>query len=69
MTLFLTDMKLIPNIKTILSSLKTGRSQVLLKCYVGKQLVEIKIKENIKLTSLILSDINKISGINNISFS
>ena len=57
--------KLVP----LLDILEFGKSNIFISKSIEQQQVEIKIKENIKLSSKLIDDILKVNGIDNVVFS
>ena len=57
------------NLLPLLENLDVGHSNILINSSDKEQQVEIKIKENIKLSSKLINDLSKISGIDHIKFS
>ena len=68
-TLFTNTNKYLDKLIPLLSNLEVGYSDVLISSSNKERQVEIKIKENIKLSSKFINDLSTISGIDNIRFS
>ncbi len=69
MTLFTKGDEYLQKLVPLLNVLEFGKSNILINKSNDKQQVEIKIKEDIKLSSKLIHDISKVKGINNIIFS
>ena len=69
MTLYTNSNEFLLKLVPILKILEDGHSDIIINSSNGQQQVEIKVKENIKLSSDLINNISKISGINYISFS
>ena len=69
MTLFTKGDEYLQKLVPLLGFLEFGHSNILINKSNEQQQVEIKIKENIKLSSKLINEISKLSGIDNISFS
>ena len=67
--LFTTNHDCIKKIVPLLSILETGNSKISLSSLIDKQKVEIRIKENIKLSANLINDLSQINGIDNVTFS
>ena len=68
-TLFTNSNKHLDKLVPLLGILEVGYSDILISCSNKEQQVEIKIKENIKLSSKFINDLSTISGIDHIRFS
>ena len=68
-TLFTNSNKHLDKLLPLLGILEFGYSDILISCSNKEQQVEIKIKENIKLSSKFINDLSTISGIDHIRFS
>ena len=68
-TLFTNTNKHLDKLLPILSNLELGHSDILINSSNKERQVEIKIKENIKLSSKFINDLSTISGIDHIMFS
>ena len=68
-TLFRISNKHLDKLVTLLGVLEDGYSDILISCSNKERQVEIKIKENIKLSSKFINDLSTISGIDHIRFS
>ncbi len=68
-TLFTNSNEHLDKLVPLLGVLEVGYSDILICCSNKEQQVEIKIKENIKLSSKLINDLSTISGIDNIRFS
>ena len=68
-TLFINNNNNIEKLVPLVKILEFGHSDILINSSNGQQNVEIKIKENIKLSSKLIDDLSKISCVDNISFS
>ncbi len=68
-TLFTNTNKYIDQLLPLIGTLEVGHSDVLINSSNKERQVEIKIKENIKLSSKFIMDLSKISGIDHIRFS
>ena len=68
-TLFTNNDKCIEKLVPLLEILEVGYSDISIKSSYKEQQVEIKIKENIKLSSKFINDLSTISGIDHIRFS
>ena len=69
MTLFTKGDEYLQKLVPLLGVLEFGHSNILIKRSSEQQQVEIKIKENIKLSSKLINEISKVSGIDHVSFS
>ena len=61
--------KYLDELVPLLKTLESGHSDILINSSNKEQQVEIKIKENIKLSSKFINDLSTISGIDHIKFS
>ena len=68
-TLFTNSNKHLDKLIPLLEVLEVGYSDILISCSNKERQVEIKIKENIKLSSKFINDLSTISGIDHIRFS
>ena len=68
-TLFIKNNAHLNKIIPLIGTLEFGYSDILLNCSSEEKQVEIKIKENIKLSLDFINNIQKINGIDFISFS
>ena len=68
-TLFTNSNKHLDKLVPLLGILEVGSSDILISCSNKERQVEIKIKENIKLSSKFINDLSTISGIDHIRFS
>jgi len=68
-TLFTNTNKYLDKLVPLLRILEVGHSDILINSSNKEQQVEIKIKENIKLSSKFISDLSTISGIDHFKFS
>ena len=68
-TLFTSTNKHLDKLLPILSDLEVGFSDILINSSNKERQVEMKIRENIKLSSKLINDLSTISGINHIRFS
>ena len=68
-TLFTNSNKHLDKLVPLLGILEVGHSDILISCSNKERQVEIKIKENIKLSSKFINDLSTISGIDHIRFS
>ena len=68
-TLFTNSNKHLDRLLPLLGTLEVGYSDILISCSNKEQQVEIKIKENIKLSSKFINDLSTMSGIDHIRFS
>ena len=68
-TLFTNSNKHLDKLVPLLGILEVGSSNILISCSNKERQVEIKIKENIKLSSKFINDLSTISGIDHIRFS
>ncbi len=68
-TLFTNTNKHLDKLVPLLKILEVGHSDILINTSNKEQQVEIKIKENIKLSSKFINDLSKISGIDRFKFS
>ena len=67
--LFTNSNKYLEKLRPYLSKLEVGHSDILISSSYQEQQVEIKIKENVKLSSKLINDLSTISGIDQIKFS
>ncbi len=68
-TLFTNSNKHLDKLVPLLGVLEVGYSDILISCSNKEQQVEIKIKENIKLSSKFINDLSTMNGIDHIRFS
>ncbi len=68
-TIFTNSNKYLDKLVPLLGVLEVGYSDILISCSNKERQVEIKIKENIKLSSKFINDLSTISGIDHIRFS
>ena len=68
-TLFTNTNKHLDKLLPLFSNLELGHSDILINSSNKERQVEIKIKENIKLSSKFINDLSTISGIDHIIFS
>ena len=68
-TLFTNTNKHLDKLVPLLRILEVGHSDILINSCNKEQQVEIKIKENIKLSSKFINDLSTISGIDHFKFS
>ncbi len=68
-TLFTNSNKHLDKLVPLLGILEVGSSDILISCSNKERQVEIKIRENIKLSSKFINDLSTISGIDHIRFS
>ena len=68
-TLFTNSNKHLDKLVPLLGILEVGYSDISISCSNKERQVEIKIKENIKLSSKFINDLSTISGIDHIRFS
>ena len=68
-TLFTNSNKHLDKLLPLLGILEVGYSDILISCSNKERQVEIKIKENIKLSSKFINDLSTMSGIDHIRFS
>ena len=68
-TLFTNTNKHLDKLLPLLSNLELGYSDILINSSNKERQVEIKIKENVKLSSKLINDLSTISGIDHIKFS
>ena len=68
-TLFTKSDEYLQKLVPLLGVLEPGRSNIFINKSSEQQQVEIKIKENIKLSSKFINDLSTINGIDHIRFS
>ena len=68
-TLFTNTNKHLDKLLPLLCNLEPGFSDILINSSNNERQVQIKIKENIKLSSKLINDLSTISGIDHIEFS
>ena len=68
-TLFTNSDEYLQKLVPLLDFLEFGKSNIFISKSIEQQQDEIKIKENIKLSSKLIDDIFKVNGIDNIAFS
>ena len=68
-TLFINSNQFIDDLVPLVENLEYGQSNILITSSNEQHLVEIKIRENIKLSSKLINDLSKINGVDNIIFS
>ena len=68
-TLFINNNQFINDLVPLVENLEYGQSNILITSSNEQHLVEIKIRENIKLSSKLINDLSKINGVDNIIFS
>ncbi len=68
-TLFTNTNQYLDKLVPLLKILEVGHADILINSSNKEQQVEIKIRENIKLSSKFINDLSKISGVDYIRFS
>jgi len=68
-TLFINSNENLEKLVPLLGELEVGYSDILINSSNKERQVEIKIKENVKLSSKLINDLSSTSGIDHIKFS
>ena len=68
LVLILNDQTCIVKIQSVLRDLNFGSSNIFIECLDERKMIQIKISENIKLSTTLLNDLSKIKGIKNITY-
>ena len=69
LTLLIKDKNSITEILSALKRLNSGYSNILLNLFVDKKVVDIKVRENVKLSMDFIDTISNINGIETINYS